>query len=191
MTGNTEARPKRKGTSNLPAARREEALIAERAALALDYMKSAPSGMLKSNEYGPEIEFELLERLAGGETLSKICKDEHMPCRAAVLKWIHGKTPRKGFKEAYEQARLQQLYGIADEMRDIADDATNDWKADANGNPVVDKEHISRSKLRIDTRKWELSKLLANVFGDKIAVTDPSGGPLTVVVRKFTGNAGN
>jgi hypothetical protein len=31
-------------------------------------------------------------------------------------------------------------------------------------------EHIQRSKLRVDTRKWFLSKLKPKVYGDKSAV---------------------
>jgi hypothetical protein len=41
-------------------------------------------------------------------------------------------------------------------------------------------EHIQRSRVRIDTRKSLLSKMLPKVYGDKteVAVTGPNGGPV-------------
>jgi hypothetical protein len=48
-------------------------------------------------------------------------------------------------------------------------------------------EHIQRSRVRIDTRKWLLSKMLPKVYGDKseVAVTGPNGGEVqTWVTRK-------
>jgi hypothetical protein len=34
---------------------------------------------------------------------------------------------------------------------------------------LVDHEHINRSRLKIDSRKWLLSKLLPSKFGDRVA----------------------
>ncbi len=61
----------------------------------------------------------------------------------------------------------------AEEIVDIADDATNDWMERRNEEGgvsavVADHEHISRSKLRVDSRKWIASKLLPKVYGDKL-----------------------
>jgi hypothetical protein len=41
-------------------------------------------------------------------------------------------------------------------------------------------ENIQRSRVRIDTRKWLLSKMLPKVYGDKseVAVTGANGGPV-------------
>jgi hypothetical protein len=39
-------------------------------------------------------------------------------------------------------------------------------------------EHVQRSRLRIDTRKWHLSKMLPKVYGDKPGddLRDEDGG---------------
>jgi len=41
-------------------------------------------------------------------------------------------------------------------------------------------DHVQRSRLRIETRKWILSKALPKIYGDKVAVTDSDGGKLTI-----------
>jgi hypothetical protein len=68
---------------------------------------------------------------------------------------------------------------LADELLEIADDGTNDWmkRFGKDGEDLgwaLNGEHIARSRLRVDTRKWLLSKCLPKVFGDRIA-TEHSG----------------
>jgi hypothetical protein len=62
-------------------------------------------------------------------------------------------------------ARDIALDRMFDELLKIADDGRNDWY-EREGVRCVDHEHISRSKLRIDARKWYLSKLAPKRYGD-------------------------
>jgi hypothetical protein len=55
---------------------------------------------------------------------------------------------------------------IADELLEIADDGSNDWMEREKGGYELNAEHIQRSRARIDTRKWLLSKMLPKVYGD-------------------------
>ncbi len=41
-------------------------------------------------------------------------------------------------------------------------------------------EHVQRSRLRVDTRKWILSKLAPKRYGDKLQHTGDGGGPIRV-----------
>jgi hypothetical protein len=59
-------------------------------------------------------------------------------------------------KDRYNYSKQIQLQNIADEMIDISDNDDN------NAN------QIKRDQLRIDTRKWILSRLNPNVYGDKL-----------------------
>lgn len=45
---------------------------------------------------------------------------------------------------------------------------------------LCDHDHVSRSRLRVDTRKWMLSKMLPKIYGDKTTteLTSPNGGPI-------------
>jgi hypothetical protein len=45
---------------------------------------------------------------------------------------------------------------------------------------AVDHDHIARSKLRVDTRKWLLAKCLPKIYGDRVVneVVGRDGGPI-------------
>lgn len=75
---------------------------------------------------------------------------------------------------------------MADEVFDISDDGTNDWTTRQlpNGTltPVLDTEHVARSRLRFDARRWYLSKLAPKRYGDRLTqeITGPDGGPIVI-----------
>lgn len=103
--------------------------------------------------YTVELAEMILDRLAKGETLRAICRDEGMPPAPTVLEWV--KDDREGFAERYARARESGAYAMADELLEISDA----------------KGDVQRSRLQADTRKWLLSKVLPRVFGDKLDVT--------------------
>lgn len=74
----------------------------------------------------------------------------------------------------YHKALQLRYAKWADELADIADDGTNDWVEvelkDGSTKVVLDREHVSRSELRISTRKWLLSKLVRPIYGDSQTV---------------------
>lgn len=76
-----------------------------------------------------------------------------------------------GLSEMYYRAKEFQAEVAVDEINEIADDGRNDWmeRIGRDGEPVlaVDKEHIARSKLRVDARKWAAVKLRPKRFGDR------------------------
>ncbi len=78
------------------------------------------------------------------------------------------------FREAYARAREAQMEKWADDIVDISDDARNDFMErvgkDNKAERVVDQEAIQRSRLRVDTRKWLMSKLAAKRYGDRLTV---------------------
>jgi hypothetical protein len=92
-----------------------------------------------------------------------------MPSTSTVLKWAR-EMPE--FSQQYTQARKELLEHWAEEVLEISDDGSNDWitreKEEGRVETVVDSEHINRSRLRVDTRKWLLSKLDARKYGDKL-----------------------
>ena len=84
------------------------------------------------------------------------------------------------FHAKYACARDMGLDAMADELLDIADDGTNDWGYDDKGNPKPDIDHIKRSALRVDVRKWYLSKLAPKRYGDKLNVDANMSGSMTL-----------
>ncbi len=122
-------------------------------------------------------------RLAEGESLRKICDDDDMPAKRTILRWVFdGKHTT--FVEMYKLARQAQAELMADEIVDIADDDAKDFTRDDNGKRVVDHEHVQRSRLKVDTRKWIISKLLPKIYGDKLQHTGGDGaGPVSFVMN--------
>lgn len=130
--------------------------------------------------YSREIADEICERLASGESLISICRDAHMPSDAAVRKWVLG--DHDGFSSRYARAREMQLEHLADELLEISDNAHNDWMK-RNGYDCPNTELVQRSKLRSDNRKWLLSKLKPERYGDKLVHGGDPENPIKSVNR--------
>ena len=127
-----------------------------------------PTG--RPSTYTQEIADEICAGLAEGKSLRTVCRAEHLPCVATVFNWFRTK---EGFLEQYTRAKEESADALTDEMLDIADDGTNDWSKQQLGEDgpeieVLNKEHIQRSRLRIETRKWLASKLKPKKYGDKV-----------------------
>ncbi len=144
-----------------------------------------------SSDYNEAIALEICERLVEGESLRTICRDNDMPNKSTVFRWLDSNPE---FRDQYARAREFQADTMADEMQDIADDGSNDWmeKHDQEGNAIgwqLNGEHVQRSKLRIDIRKWNASKLKPKKYGDKITneVTGADGKDLIPVVNLTIG----
>ena len=131
--------------------------------------------------YSQELGLKICERLANGESLRAICKGEEFPNISTVLRWILDGEHQE-FSEQYSKARQAQAELLADEIFDIADDGSNDWMlrefADGGSQIVQNSEAIGRSRLRVDSRKWYLSKVLPKKFGEKSEIEHK--GSLTV-----------
>ena len=67
---------------------------------------------------------EICQRLAGGESLRRICKDETLPVVSTVLLWVVSgriiEDTGKQFSEHYMQARDAAGFSHADSVADIA-----------------------------------------------------------------------
>lgn len=100
----------------------------------------------------------------GIRRLRKKKEHKHWPNPATVFDW-RKKYPK--FNEQYTLAKVHQAQVLADEVLEIADNSRKDFMI-VDGQIKANSEHINRSRLRIDTRKWLLSKVLPKIYGDKI-----------------------
>jgi hypothetical protein len=122
--------------------------------------------------YTDEIGDKICEQLAKGKSLNSICKSDSMPDDSTVYRWLLAthNTDLDKFRDNYALAREIQYQRMSDEILDIADDGTNDYVYDNSleGDLCrVNPEAIGRSRLRVDTRKWFMSKVLPK-FKDKV-----------------------
>lgn len=116
--------------------------------------------------YTHEIAETILERLADGEGLIAICRDAGMPSDGAVRHWVE--SDHDGFATKYTRARARGYERLADEILELSDDSRRDVRVGEDGREIVDHEVVARSRLRVDSRKWLLSKLLPKTYGDKL-----------------------
>jgi hypothetical protein len=127
----------------------------------------------RPTSYTEALAEEICRRTAEGETLSQICRDEHMPPRRTVVDWVL--DDRAGFSARYARARELLLERWADDITEIAEDGRNDWmeRETKSGRIVkaLNEEAVARSRLRIDSRKWLLSKLKPERYGDSLKLT--------------------
>lgn len=134
-------------------------------------------GLVKPRLFTPELLEDIIERIAKGGTLLRICEEPGMPNRNTFHEWL---AKVEGAKERYEIAVQRRTERYVEEMTQISDDGLNDTYTDDQGNTRTMTDVIARSKLRVDTRKWIASKLLPKTYGDKVTteVTGADGKAL-------------
>jgi len=122
----------------------------------------------RPSTYRPDVAQAVLELIAAGKSLRAIAGIDGMPAPATFIGWVNDDID--GLTERYARARAIAWQIMADEVGDIADDGVNDKFMNADGKVMIDTDHINRSRLRVDTRKWLLSKMLPKIYGEKTTV---------------------
>lgn len=124
---------------------------------------------MRPSSYTEVLAEEIAARIAEGEILTAICRGEGMPHVRTVLRWL---DKHDGFRGLYDRAREVRADIWGDELIEISDDTSKDWvdksKPDGSTERVLDHEHVTRSKLRVDARKWLMSKAAPRKYGDKL-----------------------
>lgn len=106
---------------------------------------------------------EICDRLAAGEPMRSICRDEHMPQWQTVYRWM---ANNEEFSNRIARARELGFDAIAEQCIDIADDERHDWVTTKKG-VIIDEVAIGRARLQVDTRLKLLAKWSPKKYGDK------------------------
>lgn len=149
-------------------------------------MTKAPAKMGRPTIYNEVIRDAFCERVAAGESVRSICRDDDYPEMKTIFRWI---SKHDDFRQLYEKAKEMAMLAMAEELLDIADDGRNDTYVDDEGRPKVDTDVIQRSRLRVDTRKWLMSKLAPKKYGDKLDLNHdtPKDSPLAQLFAQVAG----
>lgn len=145
----------------------------------------------RPTDYTPELAAELFARMVGGLSLRKICEADDMPDRTTFFVWIQKHTE---FANQYAIAAEARSEALVEDMLEIADNGTNDWMIDNDpDNPGyrLNGEHINRSRLRVDVRKWHASKLKPKKYGEKLDVDHTGSVSIQVVTGVPDANNNN
>jgi hypothetical protein len=139
--------------------------------------------MSRPSEMTQEICDAICDGIADGQSLRSICASEEMPNKSTVFRWL---AADETFRDQYARAREAQADALFDDILDIADDGTNDFmtkkNADGADYEALNSEHIQRSKLRVDARKWMAGKLQPKKYGEKITHANDPENPIMVPV---------
>jgi hypothetical protein len=74
------------------------------------------------------------------------------------------------FGTLYTQACEKRVEAMENELLEIADDTDRDYREGKNGQEIPNKEVVLRSKIRIESRQWLMSRRDPKQWGDKSSV---------------------
>lgn len=123
--------------------------------------------MGRPTDFTSELANAICERLAEGESLRSICQPDDMPAESTVRAWA--KDDRDGFYAQYTRARDLGLDCMADRVLADADTATD----------------ASLGRLKMDARRWYLSKMAPKRYGEKVEVEHAGEVKVTRVERRI------
>lgn len=142
-----------------------------------------------SDEEKSEIIAHVLVNVACGRFVSRVFREDDLIANGVKLpnpetfwRWVleddnllDADPNKQGLSNKLVQARERGIEALLDEVIDIADDGTNDWTTKTNHDgteyDAVDRDHIQRSKLRIETRIKLAQMLKPKKYGPKLDVT--------------------
>ena len=88
------------------------------------------------------------------------------------LSWV---DQDKDLSEQYARARSDMIDKIADDIMTIADEDLI-----PTGEGKVDSAMVQKQRLRVDTRKWLLSKMAPKKYGDKLELSGDEQAPVSI-----------
>lgn len=125
--------------------------------------------MARPSEYNEKMAGKICSELASGKSLRQVCEAENMPARQTVYNWI-GENPK--FLDQYARVITIRAEIMAEELLEIADNGENDtYKIIDSGGVEIEKvnhDQINRSRLRVDARKWLMSKMYPKKYGERL-----------------------
>ena len=141
--------------------------------------------------YSIELADYICERLADGESMRSVCRDESMPAMSTVFKWLR---EHEAFSEQYAIAKDECADALVEDMLDIADNQVanpvlvDDVPLVVDGKIVttVDAPAVNHARLRVDTRKWAASKLKPKKYGDRKILSGDEESPVTIQAIEYT-----
>jgi hypothetical protein len=124
----------------------------------------------RPTDYNDEIAKAICEEIENTPRgIEYICNEnDDFPSGRTVRRWLK-QIPR--FRPLYAQAKQIQAERMADEMLEVAYDSSHDWRVIV-GVGGVEKiafvpEAVNRSRLKIDTLKWQTEVLSPDKYNNK------------------------
>jgi hypothetical protein len=133
---------------------------------------------IKENlEYSDKLAEEICSRVASGELLTIICREDDMPTMRRCNQWL---KERPEFQALMERSKNDRLNVFEEDVIAIADDMKDDFKTiikNGKEKRVVDAEVVARAKLRIEVRFRHLKAGRPQRWGDVATLITKSDDP--------------
>lgn len=116
----------------------------------------------------------IIDRICEGESLRAIllhANRDVLPSMSLFLIWV---SEDNQLKDQYARAMDIRSEVLFDEIIEIADTDNGDLDISDDGKLIVRGEVVQRSRLKIDARKWALSKMQPKKYGDKLDIDHSS-----------------
>jgi hypothetical protein len=125
----------------------------------------------------------ILERVSNGMSLRQACSPSDVPSRNTFSKW---KREDPDLRQRWKDAQIEGYEVLQDQMSDEWRDIEKELR-DSNADPKDKRLWLEARKLRMDSLKWELSKRISHIYGDKFKVTNDDGDsvPAIVLTKEF------
>ena len=140
----------------------------------------------RPTKYTKELADKICDRIANSEKGLRAIAKEFDIATSTIMKWLNEESY---FSEQYTHAKELQADYMVESMLDIADETSNDTIITETGERQ-NSEWINRSRLRVDTRKWIVSKLMPKKYGDKVDVTT-NGKDINIPIIEWVKNEHN
>jgi hypothetical protein len=132
--------------------------------------KAAAKPPGRPSTYTQAIADAICARIADGQTLRAICREEDMPAWRTVYDWLQAD---EGFAARFARAREVGADAIAQEVLDIADTPLEGIRTeigDDGKTKTVSEDMLGHRKLQIETRLKLLAKWFPKKYGEKVAI---------------------
>jgi len=127
----------------------------------------------------------ICEKISEGMALRTILKSKDMPDSVTFYKWIDAD---KNKLKQYVRATSERHNSIFEDIMEIADNQYKDVIITEEGKEITNHNVINRARLRIDSRKWMLSKLEPKKYGEKLDLSSDDGTMTPIIGITFDKN---
>lgn len=138
-----------------PSKPKTEKPVAPKVGEVVEFRPRPPLDLKTHNRYwtfdrpDEEVFYYMIDRIANGEALTKLCMNPDFPSYSVFVKWVYDNPE---WFELYTRARQLQADYYADDTVRIADDTAD----------------VARARNMMDARRWHAAKIAPRKYGDKL-----------------------
>lgn len=118
--------------------------------------------------------------VSNGITTRKAILKQGIPFKT-FYEWIDNDEEKS---KQYARATELRAEYLAEEILTISDSTEDDVITDENGTPITNHGIIQRDKLRVDTRKWLMSKMMPTKYSDKMNIDHTTNGKEITEIKR-------